>query len=940
MKTSARFLAMLLAVVMIASAALSVSAFSDVTAGVDHATAISVLSQLGVIGGYEDGTFKPTQNVTRAEMAKLVYVLYTTFVDAGAGTVKFNDVKADNWAAGYISWCASKGIIGGYGDGNFGPSDNVTYDQALKMVCGALGYNDWDSALWPTDVRSKAIRELALNEGIADTVKGSDKLTRGQVAQIMYNALLAPMNETKITYVYDTSSYVDANGDPVEVKVPVEVAKTLAVDVWDFTEKNYTIGAVQQNADDEAIKFVGDSTWTELEDLGLEEYIGKTADLIGLQVNVVEKDEEILGATVKGSVVDNVTISYDKKYTTLTIDGVKYTVDNFNGEAKNQIAFYNADGTPSDVEVFDSEGVFTEAFKNIIWMERVTRVIDVDGDGIVDRFVMAPKAAYVVTNVKVANKVNTVYYKDLEGSATYSAPVANVTATLAKDDVFVAAKLNNTVYAEVVAPTTAYATKLSTKTITLNELGAVKYTDITIAGVADKTFAAADVLGADKEGLYWIYNGQVIKSDLSGTVASEYKIAILKEVVENDVTFDPVTMQDGASYSAVLIIDGVETTVTLKEVIVAGETKTAAQAYNLYKATTAGNGKRAYVYELVAAYTEDDGLYTLTINADLDGADNEDTTDVVEGTTYVKVDTPAAITYNASTGLYTVGSYKRVVLDDASVIFYTYEVQTGAAAGFIDLGKYTKANITAKSFEKALSDVAYLAYNETTKMYTLIAAVVAGEIEGASDDTVSYVNDGRLVLYAPEDSSEELYEGKTYNSYIFMDNATLTTKDAVLDTEVLAENANDTEEGKLYGWNPTLEVYEVINSGVTLNTVKGITITDVVEEGYDLIYTAVAGEEFKVDETVTIWGLGEDRKSDSYKQLTFAELAEMFELVKTYNEDENDGADLAIRAICIKYKDANDDYILSSIIVEIFEADEEGVVAPVNSTILNNYFGY
>ncbi|MBE6701761.1 MAG: S-layer homology domain-containing protein, partial [Ruminococcaceae bacterium] len=60
MKTSARFLAMLLAVVMIASAALSVSAFDDI-AGNKHADAINVLSQLGIVGGYEDGTFKPDQ---------------------------------------------------------------------------------------------------------------------------------------------------------------------------------------------------------------------------------------------------------------------------------------------------------------------------------------------------------------------------------------------------------------------------------------------------------------------------------------------------------------------------------------------------------------------------------------------------------------------------------------------------------------------------------------------------------------------------------------------------------------------------------------------------------------------------------------------------------------------------------------------------------------
>ena len=62
MKTSARFLAMLLAVLMIAGAALSVSAFEDV-AGNKHANAINVLAQLGVIGGYEDGTFKPDHRI-------------------------------------------------------------------------------------------------------------------------------------------------------------------------------------------------------------------------------------------------------------------------------------------------------------------------------------------------------------------------------------------------------------------------------------------------------------------------------------------------------------------------------------------------------------------------------------------------------------------------------------------------------------------------------------------------------------------------------------------------------------------------------------------------------------------------------------------------------------------------------------------------------------
>ncbi|MBR6633092.1 MAG: hypothetical protein IKL05_02180 [Clostridia bacterium] len=627
------------------------------------------------------------------------------------------------------------------------------------------------------------------------------------------------------------------------------------------------------------------------------------------------------------SVVDNVSVSYDKGYTTLTIDSINYTVDNFNGTAENQLAFYNADGTVSDVAVFDEYGVFTDEFKNIIWKEQVTRVIDVDGDGIVDRFVMAPKTAYKVEYIKTVDTVPTVYYKVLDGTGSLlNAPAASFTATLAKGDVFVAANLGDTIYTTVVAPVTTYATKLSTKTITLNGVGAVKYTDITVEGVYDMSFSATDVLGTDKEALYWIYNGQVLSCDLSATVASEYKIAILKEVVANDVALDPTTMEVAMTYSAVLIIDGVETTVTLKEVVVAGETKTVAQAYDLYRATTdMATGKIVYVYELVAAYTEDDGLYTLTINADLDGADDSETTDVVEGTTYVKVDAPAAIKYNATTGLYTVGDYNRVVLDDDSVIFYKYMVETGPAAGFIDLGKYTKANITAKSFEKAISDVAYLTYDETTEMYTLIATVVNGEIEGAYEDTVSYLKDGRLILYAPVDSNVVLGDdGNIYNEYVFMDNDTLTTKDAFVDTEVLAVEANDTKEGKLYGWDPYLGVYEEINSDCNLNTIGDIVIKDIITD-YNIIYDEYGG--FKVDETVTIWGLSKAGNHSSYTRYTLSNLADMLNVAKM-NEKE-------LQALVIRYRDENDNYIISSIIVNVI--DDEGTF--VEDIIFDNYFG-
>ena len=89
----------------------------------------------------------------------------------------------------------------------------------------------------------------------------------------------------------------------------------------------------------------------------------------------------------------------------------------------------------------------------------------------------------------------------------------------------------------------------------------------------------------------------------------------------------------------------------------------------------------------------------------------------------------------------------------------------------------------------------------------------------------------RLAYYCKKDSSEELYEGKTYNSYIFMDNATLTTKDAVLDTEVLAENAKETtwipggKEGDLLATD--------IQKGTAISKDGKTTLTIMIKEQVD-----------------------------------------------------------------------------------------------------------
>ena len=298
MKTSVRFLSLILAVLMIAGMALTASA--DNTDKIANEEALDFLVNLGVFGGYDDGSLKPNELVQRDEMAKIIFVLYTTFSEAGAGTESFADVPADNWAAGYISWAAANNIVGGYGNGKFGPDDNVTYDQALKMVCGALGYKDWDSRFWPTDVRRTALTSLGLGENLTG-VKGSDFVTRAQIAQIVYNALYADMNETK------------------KNEYGFEIAMKLISDVWGVTEtldevvatENLSIGSdsATEEVDEIVLDVYGDAT---LEELGLKKYSGKTDSLIKAQVNIIKRGEDILGTTVKSVYEEGVKITLNK----------------------------------------------------------------------------------------------------------------------------------------------------------------------------------------------------------------------------------------------------------------------------------------------------------------------------------------------------------------------------------------------------------------------------------------------------------------------------------------------------------------------------------------------------------------------------------------------------------------------------------------------------
>lgn len=184
------------ALTMVAS---SVAAFAvdfpDVESTASYAQAVQELSALDVISGYEDGTFGPDKLVTRAEITKMIVdaLAERSSAEASTESTKFADVSADHWAKGYINQGVADGFIAGMSDTEFDPDANVTYVQAQKMLVSAIGYETYAQAQggWPIGYKTYAA-SLDITKGISG-IKDSTELTRAQVAQMIDNAMGAPL---------------------------------------------------------------------------------------------------------------------------------------------------------------------------------------------------------------------------------------------------------------------------------------------------------------------------------------------------------------------------------------------------------------------------------------------------------------------------------------------------------------------------------------------------------------------------------------------------------------------------------------------------------------------------------------------------------------------------------------------------------------------------
>ena len=183
------------------------AAFTD-EADIQAKDAVNMLTALGVIEGYEDGSFNPDGVVTRAEMAKMIFVVRNNTIDDSAyenNTSKLTDINS-HWAKGYIKFCESQGIIAGYGNNTFRPDDTVTGVEAAKMLLVLAGYDADKAGLTGTAWATNTLR-YAGSAGILDDVNSGleQGLPRQYAAQMIYNTLEA----NRVKWSNDSGSFDD-----------------------------------------------------------------------------------------------------------------------------------------------------------------------------------------------------------------------------------------------------------------------------------------------------------------------------------------------------------------------------------------------------------------------------------------------------------------------------------------------------------------------------------------------------------------------------------------------------------------------------------------------------------------------------------------------------------------------------------------------------------
>ena len=591
MKNLKKVLALVLAFACAFTMFAGAASYSD-KADIKATTAVDMLSSLGVIQGYEDGSFKPNTTVTRAQMAKMIFTIMNGGNDNANAYVslptKFTDLPTAAWAQGYVRYLQNTGIIAGKSATKFAPNDTVTGLEAAKMVLVAAGYNAQKAGLTGAAWAQNTMKYGQLNNLFEDVDADLNAaLPRQYAAQILYNAL----DMKRVVWSNDINDFknaTDVSGEKTIGEKYMDLYKTSA-EVLTSVKKTSGKDTYEIKLADK-VKYADDKKEQEFTKVPTD-----VSDLLGLKVKVLVRvktngDQDVYGvyadddskviATGTVGQLESVGAASDKK---TKLAGTEYKMD----DTRNGLKVIYANQGQSTDKLSKIEGQ-----KDISEVAGTVKLVDTNGNNKVDTVVVTPAVVGQVTyagskSVTISNKVGS---KDIDDLDIYEG-YAKDDWTVVTSDTYTAS--GDTAVAKIDV-TTAKVTSTKKNNSTVTE---VKVNDEWYK-IADN--AEVDTLKAGNTYDFAIVGNYVVNADETEADSSDVLVVTDFEDAKNGMQSS--TTQKVKAY----FLDGSSKTITVEKLDLIADDGKDEEDVSAVNSIDANDVNKLYSYS-----TRSNGNYTL-----------------------------------------------------------------------------------------------------------------------------------------------------------------------------------------------------------------------------------------------------------------------------------------------------------------------------------------
>ena len=659
------------------------AAFTDQADIKVDADVVDTLVSLGIIEGFEDGSFQPNATVTRAQMAKMIYVLRTGKSDASAyndDKTSFTDIGS-HWARGYIKYCQSLGIIAGKSNTIFAPNATVTAQEAAKMLLVTLGYDANKAGLVGAGWAAKT-NALADENGLLEDVNTSftGPCPRQYAAQLIYNAI------DTATVVWRDDAYTNQNYNGDDNKtigekymglhsvegILTSFAKEDGKDTYGATVTSIT----KQDGSKNVKLNPAEESFTKIsKDYG---------SLKNNKVKVLYKDtDEVYGVfalTDSNKVVNGLLGDFGDDGDKLKLDGTKYTVGTATTAASiGSDAAKQATADKTNLVKVDGSAVATNRNDLVKYVKSnvsgLAKAFDASAISNSDnnKINLLDIKTFAIAQVTYVGKdyIN-VSYKNSSNTQSFDSKLKDDDAVwyngIAKDDYVAVTKAVNTSADKIgVTKLDVVSGKI---TGTKNAITAGDY-KVTVNGT---TYEMAGVTNSDAADL-------TLNATVSIVVKGGYCLLVDDaDAGSKDLALMTELYQEGTKWKATLLkADGSEETVTLKKSEAINGNDVATAGYGKFDGSTTADAAKIKI----VTYTKSGDEYKLKVVGDtINGSAYKAGYDVV---------TPVVASNNVKNNKLTKGSVSAI--NENAVVFVRYKTDSFKVVTGKDLRDWKEASV-------------------------------------------------------------------------------------------------------------------------------------------------------------------------------------------------------------------------------------------------------